>query len=259
MPTPFSHVAAAQRLLADPDLPPGMRHQLALETPAFLLGSIAADATRLHAPGTREDTHFYHYHEPIDERLWRRMLQRHPSLLRPHDEAHRIFLAGYVGHLAMDEIWTREIMWPLMQDVDDVNERRRRALAITLLLTRCDERDYLAIDESSVKALGRARPRAWLPFLSDGDLVTMRDLILRQLREGSQTLDILSHRWGLTPQDFRTTLDDPARFAAEVLSWIPESQLLQVERNMEACMRAHLQDWLRERALQSSSTALTRN
>ncbi|MCY3945452.1 MAG: zinc dependent phospholipase C family protein [Anaerolineaceae bacterium] len=259
MPTPFTHMAAAQRLLADPVLPESVRNRLALELPAFLLGSIAADATRLHAPGTREDTHFYRYDEAIDEQPWRRMLERHPVLLQPRDEAQRIFLAGYVAHLGMDEIWTREIMWPLMKGISDVNERRRRALAITLLMTRCDERDYVAIDESSVHALGLAQPRAWLPFLSDADLVTMRDLILCQLRERSQTLDILSRRWGLTPQDFRTTLDDPARFAAEVLSWIPERQLLQVERNMDLCMRARLRDWLKEQALQSSSTALTRN
>lgn len=259
MPTPFTHIAAAQRLLADPELPESVRHRLALELPAFLLGSIAADATRLHAPGTREDTHFYRYDEPIDEQPWRRMLERHPVLLQPRDESQRIFLAGYVAHLAMDDIWTRKIMWPLMQGIDDVNERRRRALAITLLMTRCDERDYAAIAASSVDALGLARPRAWLPFLSDADLVTMRDLILGQLRESSLTLEILSRRWGLTPRDFRTTLDDPARFDAEVLSWIPERRLLQVERNMDLGMRARLQEWLGEKALQSSSTALTRN
>jgi len=259
VPTPFTHIAAAQRLLADPDLPQGVRNRLALELPAFLLGSIAADATRLHAPGTREDTHFYRYDEPFDGQPWRRMLERHPILLQPRDEAQRIFLAGYVAHLAMDEIWTREIMWPLMRGIDDVDERRRRALAITLLMTHCDERDYVVIAASSVDALGMAQPRAWLPFLSDADLVTMRDLILGQLRDRSQTLEILSRRWGLTPQDFRTTLDDPARFAAEVLSWIHERQLLLVEQNMDLCMRDRLQDWLGEQALQSSSTALTRN
>ncbi len=187
------------------------------------------------------------------------MLQRHPQLLQPRDEAQRVFLAGYVAHLAMDEIWTQNIMWPLMQGIDDVNERRRRALAITLMMTRCDERDYRAIDAGSVSALGQAQPRAWLTFLSDADLVTMRDLILRQLQGQSQTLDILSRRWGLTPQDFRTILDDPAKFDAEVLCWIPERQLRQVERNMDFHMRAQLQDWLGEQTLQSSSTALTRN
>ncbi|MCE2490314.1 MAG: zinc dependent phospholipase C family protein [Anaerolineae bacterium] len=259
MPTPFTHLAAAQRLLVHPDLAENTRKRLKTELPAFLLGNIAADATRLHAPGTREDTHFYHYHEPIGENPWRQMLQRHPQLLRPRDEAQRVFLAGYVAHLAMDEIWTQEIMWPLMQGIDDLNERRRRALAITLSMTRCDERDYGAIDAGSVNALGKAQPCAWLPFLSDADLATMRDLILRQLQGNSQTLDILSRRWGLTPQDFRSTLDDPTIFAAEVLSWIPERQLRQVEGNMEFHMRAQLQDLLREQALLSSSTALTRN
>ena len=77
-----------------------------------------------------------------------KMLRRHPQLLRPRDEAQRIFLAGYVAHLAMDEIWTQQIMWPLMEGVEDAGERRRRALVITLLMTRCDERDYRALDAS---------------------------------------------------------------------------------------------------------------
>lgn len=259
MPTPFTHLAAARRLLGDTRLPPALRSRLQAELPAFLLGNIAADATRLHAPGTREDTHFYGYHEPMEDHPWRLMLRRHPQLLQPRDEAQRVFLAGYVAHLAMDEIWTQEIMWPLMEGVHDAGERRRRALVITLLMTRCDERDYQALDAGMVDALAQAQPSAWLPFLSDADLVTMRDLILRQLRGCSETLDILSRRWGQTPQDFRATLDDGPAFAREVLTWIPEWQLRTVEQNMEARMRADLLDWLQEQDLQSSSTALTRN
>ena len=259
MPTPFTHLAAARRLLLDSRLPAFLRDRLRAELPAFLLGNVAADATRLHAPGSREDTHFYGYHEPMEDHPWRLMLRRHPQLLRPRDEAQRIFLAGYVAHLAMDEIWTQQIMWPLMEGIEDAGERRRRALVITLLMTRCDERDYRALDAIVVDALARAQPSAWLPFLSDADLATMRDLILRQLRGRSQTLDILSRRWGQTPQDFRATLDDAPRFAREVLAWIPESRLLAVEANMDKAMRNHLLDWLREEALHSSSTALTRN
>ena len=259
MPTPFTHLAAAVRLLDDGGLPAALRDRLRAELPAFLLGSVAADATRLHAPGSREDTHFYGYHEPMADHPWRLMLRRHPQLSRPRDEAQRVFLAGYAAHLAMDEIWTRQIMWPLMEGVDDGGERRRRALVITLLMCRCDERDYRALDAAVTDALAQARPSAWLPFLSDADLATMRDLILDQLRGSSQTLDILSSRWGQTPQDFRAALDDEARFAREVLARIPESRLLTVEQHMDHAMRIHLLDWLQEQALQSSSTALTRN
>lgn len=259
MPTPFTHLAAALRLLDDEGLSSALRDRLRAELPAFLLGNVAADATRLHAPGSREDTHFYGYHEPMEDHPWRVMLRRHPQLTRPRDEAQRIFLAGYVAHLAMDEIWTQQIMWPLMEGVDEAGERRHCGLVITLLMTRCDERDYQALDPNIVDALARARPSAWLPFLSDADLATMRDLILRQLRGRSETLDILSRRWGRTPQDFRATLDDASRFAREVLAWIPERRLRAVERNMDEAMRAHLLDWLQEQALHSSSTALTRN
>ena len=259
MPTPFTHLAAARRLLASPALPQHKQERLQAELPAFLLGNIAADATRLHAPGTRQDTHFYHYNEPMRGHPWRLMLQQHPALQQPHDEAQRIFLAGYVAHLAMDEIWTQQVMWPLLQLASDPAERRRRALAMTILMTRCDERDYGRIDAALIEALARARPASWLPFLNDADLVTMRDLILRQLRGSSETLAILSKRWGLTPQDFRATLDEPQALEREVWVWITREQLAEVEQNMDAWMLAQVQDWLNEQDAQSSSTALTRN
>ena len=259
MPTPFTHLAAAQRLLASPALPQRMKERLQAELPAFLLGNIAADATRLHAPGTRQDTHFYQYDEPMRGHPWRLMLQQHPALQQPQDEAQRIFLAGYVAHLAMDEIWTQQVMWPLLQLASDPADRRRRALAMTLLMTRCDERDYGHIDAELIEALARARPASWLPFLSDADLATMRGLIVRQLRGRSETLDILSKRWGLTPQDFRATLDEPQTLQREVWAWISREQLIEVEQTMDAWMLAQVQDWLNEQVAQSSSTALTRN
>lgn len=259
MPTPFTHLAAASRLLHKPDLLSDTRARLRNELPAFLLGNIAADATRLHAPGSREDTHFYRYDEEMSEYPWRAMLRRYPQLLQPVDEAHCIFLAGYLAHLAMDEIWTQQIMWPLMRGVSDSGERRRLALVITLLMTRCDERDYQAIDEDLGTALARAQPASWLPFLNDADLRTMRDMILRQLRGRSETLDILSRRWGLTARDFRSTLDEPALFEREVLAFIPEPRLARVERNMDAGVQARVQHWLGMQEPQSSSTALTRN
>ena len=259
MPTPFTHLAAARRLLASPALPQRMKERLETELPAFLLGNIAADATRLHAPGTRQDTHFYQYDEPMRGHPWRLMLQQHPGLQRPQDETQRMFLAGYVAHLAMDEIWTQRVMWPLLQLASDPADRRRRALAMTLLMTRCDERDYGHIDAALIEALARARPESWLPFVSDADLATMRDLILRQLRGRSETLDILSKRWGLTPQDFRATLDEPQALEREVWAWITREKVAEVERKMDAWMLAQVQDWLNEQDAQSSSTALTRN
>lgn len=259
MPTPFTHLAAARRLMNNPDLPAETRTRLRSELPAFLLGNIAADATRLHAPGSREDTHFYRYDEDMVERPWCAMLRSYPQLLQPRDEAHCIFLAGYAAHLAMDEVWTQQIMWPLMRGVSDPGERRRLALVITLVMTRCDERDYQVIDEDFRQALARARPASWLPFLNDADLRTMRDLILRQLRGCSETLDILSRRWGLRPRDFRATLDEPALFERNVLAYIPERRLAEVEGNMDAYMVVQVRDWLATREIQSSSTAGTRN
>ena len=44
MPTPFMHMALAERLIADPVLPAGLRDLLVSNWGAFLLGSIAPDA-----------------------------------------------------------------------------------------------------------------------------------------------------------------------------------------------------------------------
>ena len=79
MPTPFTHLETAQRMLVDEHIPSEIRSALALEKPAFLLGSVAADA-RTNGDLTRESTHFYSYDKGITEHPWRVMLQQNPNL-----------------------------------------------------------------------------------------------------------------------------------------------------------------------------------
>jgi hypothetical protein len=111
MPTPFTHLEIAQRLLCDPHVPESTRALLDSERPAFLLGSVAADA-RDGAGATRESTHFYAYDRPIEERPWRVMMNSFPALARPHSRAQVAFRAGYVAHLSIDEEWGRKLVRP---------------------------------------------------------------------------------------------------------------------------------------------------
>lgn len=258
VPTPFTHLAGAWRLLAGPELPEGTRRRLRAELPAFLLGSIAADA-RVHAAAARDSTHFYSYEPPMAAAPWRVMLQRHPALRRPRDEAQRIFLAGYVAHLGMDEVWTRELFWPRFRQDGWGADRRERVYALHVLLSLLDERDYPVADGGSARALAQARPAGWLPFLGDEDLLAWRDLILRQLRGSSETLAILSRRVGATAGEFRALLDDAGAQQDRLWRYVSRGQLAGVERNMLAGARGQLQAWLREQDAQSGSTALTRN
>ena len=67
MPTPFTHLEIAQRLLQDERIPMDIRGILTQEKPAFLLGSVAADG-RVDLGSARQDTHFYRYDQPQTER-----------------------------------------------------------------------------------------------------------------------------------------------------------------------------------------------
>ena len=188
-----------------------------------------------------------------------RLLRRHPALRRPRDEAHRIFLAGYVAHLGMDEIWTRQLFWPRFRQNGWGPDRRARVYALHVLLSWLDERDYQVPNAAIAQALAQARPARWLPFLADDDLLAWRDLILRQLQGSSETLAILSRRVGATSAEFRALLDDSPALQQQLRAYVSREQLAEVQRNMRACARVQLQDWLREQSAQSSSTALTRN
>ncbi|MBZ0288780.1 MAG: zinc dependent phospholipase C family protein, partial [Anaerolineae bacterium] len=117
MPTPFTHLETAQRLLRDPQVPAAARALLEAERSAFLLGQIAADA-RVNSGLLRTDTHFYHYDQPIIQHPWRVMLERHPALLQAETAAQRAFLAGYVAHLCVDEVWLMEMLKPHFGDRD---------------------------------------------------------------------------------------------------------------------------------------------
>lgn len=208
MPTPFTHLAAAQRLLADDALAPSSRDLLDSQRPAFLLGSVAADA---HPPGgKREDTHFYTYDKPITESLWRVMLRRHPSLRPARSPAHRAFLAGYVAHLAMDETWTLHMLGPHFA-LGEWGTRGFRFLMLHALLITMDERDLTLLEPWQYPALAAAQPDDWLPFLPDTTLADWRDFIAEQIKPGgeSQTLHVFAPRINKTPEALRLILDSP--------------------------------------------------
>ena len=111
MPTPFTHLLYAQRLLDDPAVPVDQRALLNDQRGAYLLGSIVADAQSL-AGLKRDYTHYYSFEVPMEDHPWRVMMARYPQLLDVRDPAQRAFVAGYVMHLSMDEIWSLQMTGP---------------------------------------------------------------------------------------------------------------------------------------------------
>jgi hypothetical protein len=244
MPTPFTHLASAQRLLDDPALPASNRALLDAETPAFLLGSIAADG-HSGAGLRREDTHFYTYDRPITAPLSDVMLARYPALAEPCSDARRAFIAGYVGHLALDEVWTEGAMRPYF--IEPVwGSSSERFVMLNALLITMDERDQAYLRPSLMEQLQEAGPDGWLPFMPDSALIAWRDLIARQLAPGapSGTLPIISARTGLTVADLRALVDSEAALNARLWAHVPQVAMVSVERQMQGAAIARVVDYL---------------
>ena len=132
MPTPFTHLLYAQRLLSDPAVPASQRALLNSHLPAYLLGSVVADAHAL-AGLKRDETHFYAFDRPMEDHPWRVMLAQYPSLNSVTDPDWRAFLAGYVMHLSMDEVWSLQMTGPEFADRNWA-PRMQRFLMLHILL-----------------------------------------------------------------------------------------------------------------------------
>lgn len=247
MPTPFSHLAVAQRLLEEPILAADQRSLLRRELGAFLLGSVAADA-RIEAGAPRAATHFYEYSQHMtDEMPWEAMVRLNPSLWEPHDDAHAAFVAGYVGHLSMDEIWSRRMVGPHFVGREWA-DREHRWVMLHVILIVMDERDVLSIAEGQGEALGSAQPRAWAPSLPDSDLMRWRDLVANQLLPGghSLTLDIFGPRAGRTADQLRSLLDDPDRMHDSLWQHISRGLLAETETAMYAHVVSQVATYLNQ-------------
>lgn len=247
MPTPFTHLEIALRLLQDERVPLEIRRDLQREEPAFLLGSVAADG-RVDTGGERHDTHFYRYDRVHRERAWRRMLREHPELWGPQDGAHRAFIAAYVAHLAVDECWTTRMLRPHFAEKEWGGDETRgeRFRILHYLLSWMDERDWKRLDDACSARLLLAAPQRWLPFFPDEALRKWRDRIAQQLPPGgnSETLVVFGARIGQEPEAMRAFLDDEKRMRERLWVNVPKWLLSEIEEQLlEEAGRQLLEYW----------------
>jgi hypothetical protein len=240
MPTPFTHLAQAQRLLTDPLLPVDIRSALQESCPAFLLGNIAADA-RTNGSLKREDTHFYSYDKGIHQHPWRVMMECFPQLWQADSAEAQAFLAGYVAHLSVDEIWSLHMLGPHFAERKWAPDRQR-FLMLHVLLIVMDERDWALIEPRQAATLSQAAPQAWVPFMSDTLLSEWRDFISGQLPPtgASQTLSVFGQRISYTAAELRTLLDDADLLERDLWAHISREILQGVEAQMYAHARQEL-------------------
>lgn len=239
MPTPFTHLEITRRLLIDPALPAPYRDWLKEHIAAFQLGAIAADARVANGVG-RETTHFFAYDQYMLEHPAKLMLDEYPALKSPHDDEHRAFIAGYVGHLATDEAWALKMVRPNFFAREwEGKSRADKFLALHLILIYMDERDEVQLEAWQAPSLLNAQAQHWLPFMSDAILCDWRDLVGNQIMPGghSLTTKIFGDRILLQPQDLRLMLDDDADMLDRLWNHVPKACLSQVEEQIYAYTR----------------------
>lgn len=246
MPTPFTHLEVAQRLLRDEKIPQHMRDFLHDNLAAFTLGSVAADG-RVGSGAPRETTHFYAYGEPLVEHPWRVMVRENPRLMRPHSDAHRAFVAAYVAHLSMDEIWSKHMVGPHFVGAG-WGDQRFRFYMLHIILIYMDERDLAKLEDWIPESLCAAMPESWLGFMSDDDLRSWQTLIHDQIKPDghSQTLEIFGERIGKPPEEMRAILDDPNTMQSDLWDHVSKALLGEVEAQLYAHARQQLIMYLQE-------------
>ncbi len=235
------HMAFAGRVIADPALPQPLTSLIRTYWGTFLLGSVAPDA-RVSSGIRRADTHFFEYEPVIAVPPMDAMLTQFPMLGRDQvmDDDQAVFVAGYVAHLAMDEVWCTDLLFRRFMVLQDGSFTSFQMLH--MLLGYLDGRDYVTLNVDEQLALAAATPDHWLPFIPDAALIEWRDLIASQLPPvgPSRTLEILSQRIKMNESEMRAFIDSPNQMESNLWQYIPLSAIAEVETAMYERARASL-------------------
>lgn len=113
------------------------------------LGSTAPDI-RVITRWERERTHFFDIHRFEDQNSVERLLEAHPSLAEPSSLREETvgFIAGYITHLVMDEMWINQVYRPFFGERSPLGGDMRanvmdRALQFSMDAERRHDRDLM--------------------------------------------------------------------------------------------------------------------
>lgn len=224
MPTPIQHLVLAQDTLlkssvTNSALPPAARELLASQRGAFLLGVIAPDVQSVSGQ-PREATHFFTL-PPTDPRPAHQvMLAEYTALARARQlpPAQAAFIAGYLSHLKLDELWIAHVFGPCFGLGAKWGTFRERLLAHNVLRTWLDRRDGVRLKCDVSANLAGSEPRGWLPFVTDHHLRAWRDEIAGQLLPGApiHTMQVFAARLRVSPADLQQMLDSTEEMQRQV-------------------------------------------
>lgn len=217
-------------MLDAPSLSSTAREVLIAEPPAFLFGNIAPDAQTVSGQ-PREATHFFPV--PLGEAppAHQKMFERHPELARPDrlPPAHAAFLAGYLAHLELDQLWIADIFDPVFGPRQTWGNFRERLYLHNVFRAHWDAQDQQRLPASLETQLRAAQPADWLPFVGDGHLRRWRDLVADQLVPGAaaRTVEVFAKRMGADPKAFAALVNSSAEMERRIFARVPPARLAQ--------------------------------
>ncbi|MCI0901191.1 MAG: zinc dependent phospholipase C family protein [Chloroflexi bacterium] len=150
---------------------------------SYYLGSTAPDI-RAMTKWPREQTHFAPLSVEEVGTGTKAMFRMHPELQEDMSPASRAFLAGYVGHLAADEVWITSVFRPYFDTAED-----SRLTDDQIEANIWDRAMQLDLDRQALPQInGDSHPEKWLacsehdvtmPFFEDGLLAEWKDRVGR--------------------------------------------------------------------------------
>jgi hypothetical protein len=226
MPTPVMHLVLAEEILRGDALPSAACHLLTQQRGPFLLGHTVPDVQTISGQA-RDETHFYSLPRTSERPAHEALFAAYPQLAHAGElpAAQAAFIAGYIAHLLLDELWLDCIFLPYFGG--DWGTRGERGFLHNVLRTWLDARDQQRLSGSVVVALQEAEPQGWLPFVGDEHLWAWRDWLVGQLGPGRsvQTAMVFAERMGVSVAEVEAVLSSPQRMEERVFSHVPRAAL----------------------------------
>lgn len=220
------HLALAEEILREGALPPTTRRLLIQQRGPFLLGHTAPDIQTI-SKQARDETHFYSIPPTTDRPAYEALLAAHPRLARAESlpPAQAAFIAGYIAHLLLDELWLYDIFRCYF--LPDWGPLRERLFLHNVLRTWMDHQDQQRLNGSVVTALRETEPHDWLPFVSDQYLRAWRDWLVEQLgpAHSVETEEVFARRMGVPVAEMEAVLRSPQQMEERIFRRIPRAAL----------------------------------
>jgi len=236
MPTPFTHLALAATVLDGEGLPRATAQLLRAQRGPFLLGNTAPDVQTVSGQD-RFETHFYTLPPTSDAPAQDTLFDAYPELAQPAELplAHAAFIAGYLAHLALDELWLEQVFVPFYRESS--LPWTERVFQHNLLRAWVDRQDQARLDGGVAVTLQETMPEKWLPFVKDEDLVKWRDWLVEQLQPGqrAQTTNVFAQRMGISVAEMETVLASPAQMDDQVFRRIPADAMRAFQKTGLEC------------------------